>query len=255
MKVDLNCDMGESFGLYRMGNDEEMMQYVSSVNIACGYHAGDPHVMHRTVKLAKEYGVSIGSHPGFPDLLGFGRRYMTCTPNEIKDYVLYQTGALREFARAFRVELQHCKPHGALYMMAMEDEKIARAILEGLALVSEQMIVFALNGSAVEEIGKQMGIPVAREVYADREHTINGSIVLTRTGPSITNYEAMAQRVVRMVKEGTVLTPDGEVAAVKADTVCIHSDTPGAIELAKHIRAAFEEAGIVVEPASMVIAA
>lgn len=253
MKVDLNCDMGESFGLYQMGNDEEMMKYISSANIACGFHAGDPHVMHKTVQLAKTYNVAIGAHPAFPDLMGFGRRHMNCTPEEIRDYIWYQLGALREFARAYQVELQHCKPHGALYMMAMSDEKIARAILEGLARVSERMIVFALNNSAVEEIGKQMGIPVAREVYADREHTIDGSIVLTRTGPTIRDYREMAARVVRMVKEGKVLTPDGEDATVKAETICIHGDTPGAPELVKHICAAFEEAGISIVAARHIV--
>lgn len=248
MKVDLNCDMGESFGLYQMGNDEEMMQYISSANIACGYHGGDPHVMRQTVALAKKYGVGIGAHPAFPDLMGFGRRYMTCSPQEIQDFILYQVGALREFAKVMNVELQHCKPHGALYMMAMEDEKIARAILEGLASVSANMIVFALNNSAVEKIGKEMGIPIAREVYADREHTIDGSIVLTRTGPSISNYQDMAQRVVRMVMEGKVQIPDREDASVHAETICIHGDTPGAPQLAKEIITAFQEKGIQVEP-------
>jgi len=248
MKVDLNCDMGESFGLFRLGSDEEMMALISSANIACGFHAGDPTVMRRTVELAKKHGVSIGAHPGFPDLLGFGRRYMTCTPEEVRDYVIYQTGALREFARAYKLELAHCKPHGALFMMAMEDEKLARAILEGLAMISDNLIVYALNNSAVLEVGRKMGIPVACEVYADREHTESGSIVLTRTGPVIQDYQAMAQRVVRMVREGKVLTHDGKEAEVKADTVCIHGDTPGAVELAKAIHAAFREAGITVSP-------
>jgi UPF0271 protein len=173
---------------------------------------------------------------------------MTCTPEEIRDYILYQTGALREFAKAYQMELQHCKPHGALYMMAMSDEKIARVILEGLAMISEKMIVFALNGSAVEAVGQQMGIPVAREVYADREHTEDGSIVLTRSGPTIANVHEMAERVVRMVREGKVRTPDGRDAVVRADTICIHGDTPGAVELTKAIHAAFQSAGITVAP-------
>lgn len=247
-KVDLNCDMGESFGLYQLGQDEEMMAYISSANIACGFHAGDPHVMRKSVELAKAHGVGIGAHPGFPDLLGFGRRHMRCTPEEIRDYVIYQTGALREFAAWSKVKLQHCKPHGALFMMAMEDEKIARAILEGLSVLSEELIVFALNGSAFEAVGRQMGVPIAREVYADREHTVDGSIVLTRRGPSITDIQAMAQRVVRMVTEGRVRTPDGEDAQLHADTICIHGDTPGAVELVKEIRTAFDQAGIAVVP-------
>lgn len=248
MKVDLNCDMGESFGLFRLGHDEEMIRHISSANIACGYHAGDPHVMRKTVEMAKQYGVAIGAHPGFPDLMGFGRRYMTCTPDEIRDYVLYQVGALREFAASIKMEIHHCKPHGALYMMAMQEEKIARAILEGLASVSDRMIVFVLKDSAMELVARQMGIPVAREVYADREHTKDGSIVLTRTGPAIQDYALIAARVVRMVKEGIVVTPNGEEAEICAETVCIHADTPGAVELIRHIRQAFAEAGIAVEP-------
>ncbi|USG63359.1 LamB/YcsF family protein [Brevibacillus ruminantium] len=247
-KVDLNCDMGESFGFYQLGNDEEMMQYISSANIACGFHAGDPHVMRKTVELAKAYGVGIGAHPGFPDLLGFGRRHMRCTPDEIRDYILYQIGALREFAAWSGTKLQHCKPHGALFMMAMEDEQIACAILEGLSALSNELIVFALNGSAFEEAGRKMGMPIAREVYADREHTADGSIVMTRKGPIITDKGEMAKRVVRMVTKGRVRTPDGEDAHIFADTICIHGDTPGAVELVKEIRSAFEQASITVTP-------
>lgn len=244
MYVDLNCDMGESFGHYQLGNDEEMMALISSANIACGFHAGDPHVMRKTVQLARQHDVSIGAHPGFPDRMGFGRRYMTCSAEEIRDYILYQTGALREFARAYQLDLDHCKPHGALYMMAMADENIARAFLEGLAMLDEKMIVYALNGSAVAWLGEKMGIPIALEVYADRDHTEDGSIVLTRSGPTISDPQTMANRVVRMVKEGKVTTPDGKEATVRADTICIHGDTPGAVELTKAIHQAFREAGI-----------
>lgn len=242
--------MGESFGLYTIGQDEEMMKFISSANIGCGFHGGDPHVMNQTVRLAKEYDVAIGAHPGFPDLMGFGRRYMSCTPEEVKDYVVYQMGALHAFARMYALELQHCKPHGALYMMAMSDEKIARAILEGMATFSDKMVIFALNNSAVVHEGEKMGIPVAKEVYADREHTKDGSIVLTRTGPNIQNYEEMAERVVRMVTEGKVTTHDGLEASIIAQTVCIHGDTPGAVRLLKEISKRFKEANIKVEPAS-----
>lgn len=244
LKVDLNCDMGESFGSYPLGNDEDMMQYITSANIACGYHAGDPHVMRKTVELAKKYGVDVGAHPSFPDLMGFGRRYMSCTPAEIKDYVIYQLGALREFASANGVRIQHCKPHGALYMMAMEDEKIARAILEAIAAGDEETIVFALNHSAVADVGQQMGIPVAREVYSDRQHTKTGSIILTRSGQTIESYEDMAQRVVRMVSEGKVKTDTGEDITIAAETVCIHGDGPGAVQLAKAVSEALTAEGI-----------
>ncbi|WP_047151280.1 LamB/YcsF family protein [Aneurinibacillus tyrosinisolvens] len=247
-KVDLNCDMGESFGLYKLGNDEEMMQYITSANIACGYHGGDPHVMRKTIELAKEYGVAIGAHPGFPDLLGFGRRHMSSTTSEIKDYVTYQMGALREFASAFGMKLQHCKPHGALYMLAMEDEKVARVILEAIAETGSDTIVYAMNHSAVVEAGEKMGIRVAKEVYSDREHTATGSIVLTRKGSTIQDYHKVAERVVRMVKEGKVMANTGEDVSLKAETVCIHGDTPGAPLLAKAIVKALTAENIEIAP-------
>jgi UPF0271 protein len=248
IKVDLNCDMGESFGLYSLGNDEEMMPYITSANIACGYHAGDPHVMRKTVELAAKYNVGIGAHPGLPDLIGFGRRHMNCTPSEVKDYVTYQMGGLREFASVYGKRIQHCKPHGALYMMAHEDESLARAILEAIAAVDPKTVVYAMNNSAVVEAGQKMGIAVAKEVYADREHTTTGSIVFTRKGSSIPNYSEMADRVVRMVKEGKVTAHTGEETEVKAETVCIHGDTPGAVELAKAIVKALQKNEIEIAP-------
>ena len=248
IQVDLNCDMGESFGIYQLGLDEEMMQYITSANIACGYHAGDPRVMRKTIELAKTWQVGVGAHPAFPDLQGFGRRHMNCTPSEVKDYILYQMGALREFATCYGLPVQHCKPHGALYMAIMEDEHLARAFLEAVAAINENTVVFALNNSAVAALGKEMGIPVALEVYADREHTANGSIIMTRTGPNIRDYDEMAMRVVRMVKEGTVVTPEGETASITAHTVCIHGDTPGATQLAKAIVEALRQHEIRVAP-------
>lgn len=252
-KVDLNCDMGESFGMYEQGNDEEMMQYITSANIACGYHAGDPHVMRLTVELAKKYGIGIGAHPGFPDLLGFGRRAMACTSAEIKDYVTYQMGALREFAKAFGVKIQHCKPHGALYMKAMEDKQVARAILEAIHDTDSQTIVFSFNNSACMDEAIKMGIPVAKEAYSDREHTEAGSIILTRKGPIIKNYDQMADRVVRMIKEKKVITHDGKDAPIEAETICIHGDTPGAPELAKAIVDALIRNNIEIVPVKKIV--
>ncbi|WP_240374092.1 LamB/YcsF family protein [Bacillus piscicola] len=243
-KIDLNCDMGESFSQYVLGNDEEMMQYITSANIACGYHGGDPHVMRKTVRLAKEHQVKIGAHPGFPDLLGFGRRDMTATASEVKDYVTYQMGALREFARAEDIHLHHCKPHGALFMKAMRDRELARAILEAVHEADPQMVVFTLPQSEVYEQGQKMGVPVAKEAYADREHTKEGSIVMTRRGSAIKDYEQMAERVVRIVTEGRVVTNEGEDVSLEAETVCIHGDTPGAPQLAKAVTNALKEANV-----------
>lgn len=253
MKIDLNCDMGESFGSYTLGNDEEMMPYITSANIACGFHAGDPHVMRQTVELAKKHGVEIGAHPGLPDLLGFGRRKMMCTENEVKDFITYQMGALREFVQANHVALQHCKPHGAFYMQAMEDKKVARAILEAIHDIDKETIVFAVNNSEMMEEARKMGIPVAREGYADREHTEDGSLVLVRKGETIENYEEMAQRVVRMVRDKQVITFDNKDASIEVDTVCIHADTPGATTLAKAIVEALEEAKIELTPVKKII--
>ncbi|WP_252315767.1 LamB/YcsF family protein [Sinobaca sp. H24] len=248
MKVDVNCDMGESFGMYQLGNDEEMMQYITSANIACGYHAGDPGTMRKTVELAKEHEVHIGAHPAFPDLMGFGRRQLDCTPEEIKDYVSYQLGALQGFTKQYGLPVAHCKPHGAMYMRAMEDEKTARAILEAIASIDENIIVFAMNHSAVADLGEKIGIRVAKETYSDREHTETGSILMTRKGPTIKDYDMMAERVVRMVKEGKVTADTGNDISVTAETVCIHGDTPGAVELAKTIHHLLKKNEINVTP-------
>jgi UPF0271 protein len=240
IRIDLNSDLGESFGLFKVGHDEEMMKYVSSANVACGYHAGDPSVMRRTVELAKQNGVGVGDHPGFPDLMGFGRRNMSCSTQEIKDYVTYQIGALREFATASGVEVQHCKPHGSLFMMAMEDEVIARAILEAVVQVNPRMVVYALNNSAIAAVGEQMGVPIALEVYA----TATGSIVMARTGPNIEDYASQAEKVVRLIRDGKVIADTGEEVTLQRHTLCIHGDTPGADKLAKAIDKAFKENGI-----------
>lgn len=252
-KVDLNCDMGESYSLYQLGHDEEMMKHITSANIACGYHAGDPHVMRKTVELAKKYEVVLGAHPSFPDLVGFGRRHMNCTPREVKDYILYQMGALREFARAYHVRLDHVKPHGALYMMAMEDEKLAEALVEAIAETDGETILFALNRSAVVEQAKKKGIPVAREVFADREHTPTGSIILTRKGSEIKDTVGLARRVVRIVKEEKVKAHNGEIVSIQADTVCIHGDTPGAPHLAQEVVRQLKEEQIDIVPVRKVI--
>ncbi|MCD2137364.1 LamB/YcsF family protein [Salinicoccus halitifaciens] len=253
MKIDLNCDMGESFGLHVQGNDEEMMKYITSANIACGFHSGDPHVMRETVALAKKYGVGIGAHPGLPDLVGFGRRRMDCTASEMKDFVTYQMGALREFSRANGVSIQHCKPHGAMYMQAMEDHEVARAILEAIEEIDKNTIVFAVNNSAMLDEAVKMGIPVAKEGYADREHTADGSLVLTRKSRNLDDFDKMAERVVRLVKEKKVITHDGEDASLEVETICIHGDNPDAPKLAKSVVSALENAGVEIVPVKQLI--
>lgn len=252
-KIDINCDMGESFGLYQMGNDESMMEYISSANIACGYHAGDPEVMRKTVELAKNHNVAIGAHPGLPDLVGFGRRKMDVTLSEVKNYITYQMGALREFCTALNTSIQHCKPHGALYMMAMEDRDIAKVVLEALAEIDTNMIISAMNNSAIVDVGPEVGIRVAKEVYSDREHTTTGSIILTRAGSAIEDYQSMTDRVVRMVKEGKVIANTGEEVSLEADTVCIHADTPGATTLAQSIVKELEKNQIEISPMNKVL--
>ncbi|ERI06644.1 LamB/YcsF family protein [Aneurinibacillus aneurinilyticus] len=235
MKIDINCDMGESFGMYELGNDEEMMKYVSTINVACGYHAGDPLVMRRTVELAKQYGINVGAHPGFPDLMGFGRRRMTATAEEVENYILYQVGALQAFLHAHDMKLSHIKPHGAMFMMAMENNDLAQAVLNATEKIDRHLPLFALNNSALARLGQEQGFTIVFEVYADREHDETGSIVMTRKGTDYTDLDEQARRVVRMIKEGKVITHDGKDISLKAETVCIHGDHRDAPKLAQAI--------------------
>lgn len=205
-KVDLNSDLGESFGAYTIGLDEEVIAQISSANIACGYHAGDPMVMAQTVASAKEAGVAVGAHPGFPDLMGFGRRNMVCSPKEIKAYIQYQMGALLAFTKAQGIPLQHVKPHGALYNMAGKDMDMAMAIAEGIAEVDSSVILLGLAGSAMLEAGKKVGLPVACEVFADRAYQKDGSLVPRgQEGAVIHDTELAISRTVAMVDRKSVV--------------------------------------------------
>ncbi len=244
MKIDLNCDLGESFGNFKMGDDVEMMKYITSANIACGFHAGDANVMCKTVQMAKDAGVAIGAHPGFPDLEGFGRRNMECTNEELRNYIRYQIGALREFCSYAGVELQHVKPHGNMYVMAMEDDNMARAILEVLSTLGKEVITFALNDSAISNMAKTMGVPVAIEGYGDREHTSNGHIVQIRRGPEEDMTEKLTSRALNLVKNHKVITNTGEEIELNVQTLCVHGDTFGATRLMKSIREGLEKDGI-----------
>ncbi|CAD5244660.1 LamB/YcsF family protein [Thermococcus camini] len=254
MKVDLNSDLGESFGRYKLGLDEEVMNHITSANVATGWHAGDPIVMRRTVRLAKEKGVAVGAHPGYPDLLGFGRRYMKLTPEEARNYILYQIGALYAFTKAEGIELQHVKPHGALYNALVGEEKLARAVIEGIADFDKNLIFVALSGSRPAEIAGEMGVKVAHEVFADRAYNPDGTLVpRSQPGSVIHEEEEIAERVISMVKEGRVKAINGEWVELKADTICVHGDNPKAVEIAKHIREVLEEEGVKVVPMKEII--
>ena len=248
-KIDLNCDMGESYGAYRIGADEALMGWVTSANIACGYHAGDPMVMDRTVRLAIENGVGIGAHTGFPDLLGFGRRQMQLSPEEVEHSVLYQVGALAAFAHSAGAKLAHVKAHGALYNMAAKDIEMARAIVRGVARAGSDLILVGLAGSALIEAAQEAGLRVASEGFADRAYNPDGTLRSRRLpGAVMKNPEQAAEQALRIARDGTVVTYTGEEISLHVDTICVHGDTPTAVEIVKAIRRELEQAGIAVSP-------
>ena len=235
MQIDISCDMGESVGPWKMGFDEEMMPYISSANVAGGFHAGDPTTMRKTVVLAKDHGVAVGVHPGYRDLVGFGRREMDVPPDEIHDEIIYQLGALREFARYYDMEVQHVKPHGALYMVAARDEELSRAIIEAIQRVDPGLLLFCMRASVTYQLAQKMDQPVVAEFYADREYNDDGQIVFTRSGAEELDPEEVGNRVVRAVTENKVKTESGKEIDVASDSVCVHGDTPGAVRLAEAI--------------------
>jgi len=243
MRFDFNCDMGESFGAWTMGLDEEVIRFVTSANIACGFHAGDPATMRRTVRLAEAHGVGIGAHPGFPDLRGFGRRNMAATPDDVRDDLIYQIGALTGFTRAKK--LQHVKPHGALYNMAVPGGDLARAIGDAVLDTDPSLILVVLAGSKWADQAEKMGLRVAREAFADRALMPDGTLVpRSKPGAVIHDTQAVIERSVRLATEKTVVAISGEVVHVEADTLCLHGDTPDAVTLASALKAALEAAGV-----------
>jgi 5-oxoprolinase (ATP-hydrolysing) subunit A len=248
VQIDISCDMGESFGPWKMGFDEEMMQYISSANVAGGFHAGDPTTMRKTVALAKEHGVAVGVHPGYRDLLGFGRREIDVPPDEIHDEVIYQLGALREFARYYDMEVQHVKPHGALYMVAAREEEISRAIIEAIQRVDPSLLLFCMQASVTYELAQKMDQPVVAEFYADRAYNDEGQIVFTRSVAEELDPEEVGDRVVRAVTEGKVRTEGGNDIGVGSDSVCVHGDTPGAVRLAEAIARKLGENDLEIRP-------
>ena len=253
-KVDLNSDLGESFGAYTIGMDAEILKFVSSANVACGYHAGDPLVMEDTVRLAKEAGVAVGAHPGFPDLMGFGRRNMVCTPREAKAYVKYQLGALTAFTNACGLPLQHVKAHGALYNMAAKDMALAAAIAEAIAEVDDRIILLGLANSLMIKAGKEAGLRVASEVFADRGYQADGSLVPRKNpGAIIHDTDEAIARTIRMVKEGCVTAVTGETVPLSADSICVHGDNPSALAFVKNIRARLQAEGVEIVPLSGIV--
>lgn len=245
ISVDLNCDLGESFGAYTIGMDEAVIPLITSANVACGYHAGDPLVMAQTVERCRAAGVHVGAHPGFPDLMGFGRRNMNVSPAEAKAYIQYQLGALLAFCRASGVSMHHVKPHGALYNMAAKDAKLACAIVEGICEVDDRLTLLALSGSEMLLAAEKAGLRAASEVFADRAYQANGTLVpRSQPGAMITDENEAIARVVRMVTEGVVTSIDGIDVPLRADSICVHGDGAKALLFVQKIRQALGEKGV-----------
>lgn len=247
--IDLNCDMGESYGRWTLGADAAIMPFITSANIACGYHGGDPHVMRKTVALALQHEVAIGAHPGLPDLMGFGRRLMDVSPQEVKDYICYQTGALREFVRVAGGELQHVKPHGILYNMCEKDEALAQAVGEAAVESGKGLILMTLASGRYDATCRKMGCRVASEGFADRAYSSDGTLVSRKVaGSLITDPQAAAAQAVRMAVDGKVRTVNGVEIDISVQTICCHGDTPGAEKIVRAVREALEKAGVQVRP-------
>jgi 5-oxoprolinase (ATP-hydrolysing) subunit A len=242
--VDFNSDLGESLGLWERGADDAMMRVISSANVACGFHAGDPGVMRKTMAMAQHHGVAVGAHPGLPDLLGFGRRRMEVSPGDVRDYVLYQMGALLAFARAAGLRLHHVKPHGALYVMAVEDPAVAGAVAEAVAEFDSGLPVYTLAGGALSAAAETAGLRAVPEFFADRPLASDGSVVMFDWRDRIdASPEAIARRVRSFLTTGTVTADDGTLVTVTAESICVHSDTPNAAEIGPAVRAAIEQSG------------
>ena len=253
-KIDLNSDLGESFGRYTLGMDNRIIPLISSANVACGYHASDPVVMEKTVAMAKEAGIGIGAHPGYPDLMGFGRRNLDVTPAEARAYTLYQLGALDGFCRANGVKMQHVKPHGALYNMAGKDYALAKGICEAIASFDKDLTVMALSGSELVRAAEDMGLRVAREVFADRAYEEDGSLVNRRKeGAMVTDENLAISRVVRMILEQKVTAITGKDIPIRADSVCVHGDGEKALAFVEKIRAELTAQGIQICPLSEIV--
>ncbi|MCH7735619.1 MAG: LamB/YcsF family protein [Chloroflexi bacterium] len=251
--IDFNCDMGESFGSYEMKFDREIVRYVSSINVATGFHAGDPNWMRASVELAAQHNVAVGAHPSYPDLVGFGRRDMALSPSEVKNAITYQIGALAAFTGERR--LQHVKPHGAMYNKAVRDPAEAAAIIEAIREFDPGLIHVVLAGSAWERLAREAGVPVAREAYSDRAITPEGTLVpRSQPGAVLHEPDEVVARVLKIATQGRVVTVDGDEIPFEADTICLHGDNPGAVEIAAAVREALDGAGIAVKPMAQIVA-
>ena len=244
-RVDLNSDLGESFGRYTIGSDDKIIPLITSANVACGYHASDPVVMDKTLSMAREAGIRVGAHPGYPDLMGFGRRNMNVTPQEAKAYTLYQLGALDAFCRAHGLKMQHVKPHGAFYNMAGKDYELSQAICQAVKEFDDSLIVLALSGGELAHAAKDMGLRTALEVFADRAYEEDGSLVNRRKeGAMVTDENIAIARVVRMIKEKKVTAITGKDIPIQADSVCVHGDGAKALAFVEKIRKTLTEEGV-----------
>ena len=250
-RIDFNSDMGESFGLWERGADLEMLDSVSSANVACGFHAGDPTVMRRTVMAAKTRGVAVGAHPGYPDLLGFGRRELRVSPNDLRNYIVYQVAALQGFLKVAGLSLQHVKPHGALYTRVLEDEATAHAVLEGVAEIDPTLPVYTIRGSAAWHGAERLGLRAVPEYFADRPMRADGSVVMFnwKIEDAGGTPDGIARRAVRMLREGRVdAVGGGEATGIEVETICVHSDTPGSGPIARALKSELQAAGIEIRP-------
>ena len=249
-KIDINCDLGESYGYFKIGQDSRIMPHVTSVNVACGFHAGDPATMAQTVKLAKKNGVAVGAHPGYPDIIGFGRREMKLSSEEAKSYIMYQIGALQAFTTAAGVALQHVKPHGALYNMATKDSGLSEMIAEAVQCVNSNLILFGPPNSMIANVASEMGLRVAFEVFADRAYNSDGSLV-SRSLPDsvIEDPKLVVGRARKIIEHGTVSAVNGEIVHLgKVHTICVHGDTSNAVEMARTLKSKLLAAKIDVKP-------
>jgi len=248
-RIDINCDMGGSYGVYTLGRDAEVMDYISSANIACGWHAGDPLVMEQTVRLAKEKEVAVGAHPGYPDLLGFGRRRMDLSPGEIEAYLLYQMGALAAFAKAHGLPLQHLKAHGALGNAAFVDLEVSKSLARAAARYDKNLVFVALAGTAMVQAAKEIGVRYVEEAYADRVYNPDGTLQSRKiAGSVIHDPEKAARQALTIVREGHVIAHDGAKVSIKPGTLCVHGDTPSAVAILQKIKEELKKVSIAVAP-------